>query len=356
VEADIAFPNFLETDDVVSTRVTAQSRITERVDFMSTLRGRFGYAWDRWMIYGTGGLALSQARLTESPGAFGNEDSLRRLRTGWSLGAGAEIAIAPEWTARVEYTYDRFSGISAAFASGARFESALDGQMLRIGLNRRLDLPDTPSSKISDMRAAALGDWNIHGQATFVQQGYPSFRSPYAGANSLQGEHQTNNTISATAFVGWRPLAGTEVYINPELMQGFGLSEVHGVAAFPNGEAQKSNFPAPRANVARLFVRQTIGLGGEQETVEDGPNQLAGKQDISRITFIAGKLAVTDFFDGNSYGHDPRTSFLNWNMYCCGSYDWTMDKVGYTWGGPCRAEPEILGHPWRLLPRARGLE
>ena len=41
---------------------------------------------------------------------------------------------------------------------------------------------------------------------------------------------------------------------------------------------------------------------------------------------------MIDFFDGNTYSHDPRRDFLNWNMYCCGSYDLTMDKVGYTWG------------------------
>ena len=39
----------------------------------------------------------------------------------------------------------------------------------------------------------------------------------------------------------------------------------------------------PVLNIARVFVRQTFGFGGEQETMEDGPNQLAGKQDISRI-------------------------------------------------------------------------
>jgi hypothetical protein len=52
---------------------------------------------------------------------------------------------------------------------------------------------------------------------------------------------------------------------------------------FPNGEAQKAGFPMPVLNIARVFVRQTFGFGGEQETMEDGPNQLAGKQDISRI-------------------------------------------------------------------------
>src|SRR3984893_7266631 len=64
---------------------------------------------------------------------------------------------------------------------------------------------------------------------------------------------------------------------------------------------------------------QLPGLGGEQETVEDGPNQLAGKQDISRITVTAGRFAVIDIFDGKTYSHDPRVAFLNWNMYSCGS-------------------------------------
>jgi high affinity Mn2+ porin len=43
-------------------------------------------------------------------------------------------------------------------------------------------------------------------------------------------------------------------------------------------------------------------------------------------------MSVIDIFDNNAYSHDPRTNFMNWNMYCCGSYDLTMDKVGYTWG------------------------
>jgi high affinity Mn2+ porin len=124
----------------------------------------------------------------------------------------------------------------------------------------------------------------------------------------------------------------TEFYVNPEIMQGSGLSETFGLGGYSNGEAQKSGFPIPRFNMARVFVRHTFGLGGEQETIEDGPNQLAGKQDISRITVAAGKMSVIDVFDQNAYSHDPRRDFLNWNMYCCGSYDLTMDKVGYTWG------------------------
>jgi high affinity Mn2+ porin len=97
-------------------------------------------------------------------------------------------------------------------------------------------------------------------------------------------------------------------------------------------EAQKASFPIPRFDLARVYVQQTFGLGGEQETIADGPNQLAGKEDISRITVIAGRLAVTDFFDNNAYAQSGRTQFFNWNVVCCGAYDWTMDQISYTWG------------------------
>jgi len=343
IEADISFPNFLDTDDLVSTRVTPQGVATERIDFVSTLRGRVGYAFDRWLVYGTGGFAWSQSRFVES--TLAGDDKFRQLRSGWSLGGGTEVAIAPQWTARLEYVYDHFDPAAITFRTATRFESATEEHALRVGLNRRLDDGyGEARGGTSGTSSATDRDWNVHGQSTFVEQGYPSFRSPYQGPNSLQGTAQTSETVSATAFVGVRPFVGTEIYINPELMQGRGFDDVHGVAAFPNMEAQKATFPVLRFNVARLFVRQTIGLGGEQETVEDGPNQLAKKQDISRLTFTVGKFSVTDFFDGNSYAHDPREDFLNWNISCCGSYDWTMDKIGYTWG----AFAELNQKQWAL--------
>jgi high affinity Mn2+ porin len=345
LEADISFPNFLE-DGVVSTKATAQGNVTDQIDYISTLRGRFGYAFDQWLIYGTGGFAWSGARFLENPGLTNDEDKLLRTRTGWALGMGAEVAVTPDWTARLEYLYDHFGSVAGVFPSGTRYESAFDIHTLRLGLNRRLGWPnaDATSIKTGDAPVAASDNWNIHGQFTFIEQGYPAFHSPYEGANSLTGSGQAKSTASATAFIGFRPWDGTEIYVNPELMQGFGLSDTLGVAGFPNGEAQKSNFPAPRFNVARIFLRQTFGLGGEQETIEDGPNQVGGKQDISRITVTAGKLAVTDIFDGNAFANDPRTTFLNWNIYGGGSYDWTMDRISYTWG----AVTELNQQRWAL--------
>jgi high affinity Mn2+ porin len=346
IEGDISFPNYLD-DGIVASRTTPSTAVTENLDFVSTVRGRAGYAFDHWLFYATGGLAWSQARLLEDSNLTGNEEKVLRMRAGWALGAGAELAIAPGWTARLEYLYDHLGKAGGTFPSGTGYESTtVDLNSLRLGLNRKLDWTgaDINSGNASDSGAVDPSSWNVHGQLTFIEQGYPAFRSPYQGANSLTGASQIQNTTSATAFVGYRPWDGTEIYVNPELMQGFGLNNTLGVAGFPNGEAQKSNFPMPRIDIARVFVRQTFGLGGEQETIEDGPNQLAGKQDISRITVTAGRFAVLDIFEGNAYSHDPRVDFLNWNMYCCGSYDVTMDKIGYTWG----AAAELNQKSWAL--------
>lgn len=338
IEGDVSFPEFFE-DGAISRRSTAlATTVTDQVDYTATLRARLGYAFGRTMVYGTGGLATAQTRFLERPGAITDPDKIVRQRLGWSAGAGAEIAFAPDWTARIEYLYDRFDGTSGMFPSGTAAGSTFDRQTVRLGLNRYFHLGDPAGSAPSRGEAwqsawpIAPQDWTAHGQFTLIGQGYPGFRSPYQGQNSLAGWPQFKSTTSATAFLGIRPWNGTEFYVNPELMQGFGLSDTFGLAAYPNGEAQKSGFPNPRLNIARVFVRQTFGLGGEQETIEDGPNRLTGKQDVSRITVAAGKMSVIDYFDNNSYAHDPRGDFMNWNMYCCGSYDLTMDKVGYTWG------------------------
>jgi high affinity Mn2+ porin len=334
IESDLSFPNFLSADDVVRSRITPQGILSEKIDYVGRLRGRIGYAFDNWLIYGTGGVAWSQARFIETSDLTGDEDKALRMRGGWVVGAGAEVAIAPDWSARLEYLYDNFGKAAVTMPSGARSESTFDTHTLRLGLNWHLGRTGADALPFNSHGQPVIeaANWNVHGQYTFVGQGYPSFRSPYEGAKSLAGSQQFQNTQSATAYVGLRLWEGAEFYINPELMQGFGLSEVSGIAGFTNGEAQKSNFPAPRFNVARIFLRQTFGLGGEQETISDGPNQLTGKQDVSRITVTAGKFAVTDAFNGNVYANDPRTTFLNWNIYGGGSYDWTMDKLSWTWG------------------------
>ena len=147
-----------------------------------------------------------------------------------------------------------------------------------------------------------------------------------------------------SAYAGVRLWDGGAVYFNPELLQGFGLSDTVGLGGFSNGEAQKSHFPTPRYSTSRLFLRHTFGFGGEQETLESAPNQLSEKVDVSRLTVQAGRFAVADVFDGNSYAKDTRKDFMNWAMWAPGAFDYSADKIGLTWG----ATAEFNQKNWAL--------
>src|SRR5580658_4787724 len=194
--------------------------------------------------------------------------------------------------------------------------------------------PDAPpDSSPAPSAVAAPEDWSAHFQLTVVGQGYPGFPSTVQGADSLPAHGQIRETISGTAFFGGRlPWSGGELYFDPEFNQGFGLARTLGVDGFVNGEAQKAGFDTPKPNVARLFLRQTFGLGGAQETLEPDANQLGETVDIARVTVTAGKMAVPDIFDDNQYAHDPRTTFLNWSLWESAAWDYPADQKGYTDG------------------------
>ncbi len=177
-----------------------------------------------------------------------------------------------------------------------------------------------------------------------IGQGDAAFPSAYSGANSLYQYGEVRDTWSVTGYFGYKdPYEGTEFYYNAEPFQGFGLSNTHGIASFSNIEAQKAGYDFPHYNSARLFLRHVFGLGGEQEDIADGPNQVAAKEDISRLTFTFGKLAVGDVFDNNSYSHDGRVSFMNWALVDSGAFNYSADQAGLYLRDGVRSEPEGLG-------------
>jgi high affinity Mn2+ porin len=333
IEADMSFLNSLAADDVAWSRITAAADIAEKIDYMGTLRGRIGYAFPRWMMYVTGGPALSLGRYLANPGAADDIDKLLHLHAGWAIGAGAEAVIARNWTARIEYLYHDFGHAEVLFPSGTSAGSSFDVHTVRAGLNYKLGAAaGHAGSSRSTASQTAFANWEIHGQTTYIQQGYPAFRSAYLGDNSFTPWAQARATWSSGVFLGLRLWEGGELYYNPELLQGFGLHNTTGAAGYPNGEAQKSNFAYPRYNTSRLFLRQTVGFGGEQETIESGYGQMAGKRDVSRLTFQVGKFSVHDVFDNNRYAADSRADFLNWSLWAAGAFDYSADRVGLTYG------------------------
>jgi high affinity Mn2+ porin len=175
-------------------------------------------------------------------------------------------------------------------------------------------------------------DWSVHGQVTFVDQYHPAFRSPYQGANSLSPKSVGDETFDATAFLGARLWDGGEIYADPEIDQGFGLSNTLGVAGFPSGEAYKVGKVDPYFRLQRLFFRQSFDLGGDSTKLDDGQNQVAGARTADSLVITAGKMSVTDIFDTNTYAHDPKGDFLNWSLIDAGAFDYAADAWGYSYG------------------------
>lgn len=175
-------------------------------------------------------------------------------------------------------------------------------------------------------------NWNWHVQNTDIVQGDRGFRAKYSGPNSLNSAGETQETVTMDLFVGVRLWPGAEAHMDLLMWQGFGLSQTFGIEAFPNGDAYKSGTENPNFTFSHLFIRQTIGLGGEQEDVPDDQFTLAGKQDIRRLTFTIGRFSPLDVFDDNTYAHDQHTQFLNWAMMGNLTWDYGQDTVGYTTG------------------------
>ena len=163
---------------------------------------------------------------------------------------------------------------------------------------------------------------------TLILQGDPPFRAKYSGPNSLDNHGEVRETVSLDLYGGVRLWPGAEAYADGLMWQGFGLSQTRGVDGFPNGEAFRTGNDAPNVNLARLFIRQNISLGSEQESVEDDQLQLAEKREVSRITLTLGKLSVKDIFDNNAYANDPRTQFMNWALMANEAWDYPADSIG----------------------------
>ena len=174
--------------------------------------------------------------------------------------------------------------------------------------------------------------WAIHGQSTLVEQYHPAFTSPNSGPLSLNPGSRGDETVDVTLYAGFRPWSGAEIWINPEMDQGFGLSNTVGVAGFPSAEAYKVGETDPYYKMQRGFLRQTIDLGGDTQAVESDQNQLAGTITANRVVITAGKYSVVDIFDTNKYAHDPRGDFLNWSIVSNGAFDYAADAWGYSYG------------------------
>ena len=334
IKADASFPNFPNlsglsiggTSTFSSPSLGAES-YSETVLSFGTVLGRIGYAPGNWLFYATGGFAWTYDQLTLTQLTNGTTDSPFLWRFGWAAGAGIEVPVAPNWTAWLEYLYTNYGISNVTFPeAGQRFDSDFSLQEIRVGLNYRF------GNGVKESSALDSDSLSFHGQTTFVEQTHPAFPSSFQGINSLPSNAEGRETWDITLYAGLRLWKGAELWINPELDQGFGFASTHGAAGFPSAEAFKIGRDYPYARIQRYFIRQTIDIGSETEKVDADVNQFAGSRSANRLVLTAGKFTITDIFDTNKYANNPKTDFLNWSVVNAGTFDYAGDGWGFSYG------------------------
>ncbi|TWI99398.1 high affinity Mn2+ porin [Mucilaginibacter frigoritolerans] len=174
--------------------------------------------------------------------------------------------------------------------------------------------------------------YSFHFQQTVITQYKPPFTAAYSGQNSLSPLTETQTSITSTFFGAMRLWKGAEVFFNPELSGGSGLSKTTGIAGFPNGETFRVNSVAPAVYIARLYLKQTFEWGTDRDTIDADGNVLGGTRSKRYFSIAAGKYGMADFFDGNNFSHDPRSQFMNWALMDNGAWDYPANTRGYVLG------------------------
>ena len=305
LEADISFPSFVGGSRTFTSVSTGQANYLEQIEFSGTVRGRVGYAPGHWLFYATGGFAWSYDQFSRTqlagvpvggsavPGTV--ETRFLQPRVGGVIGAGVEVALTPNWAARLEYLFTDYGSRSVTFPAAAqRFDSDLRHCTHCASASTTSSAVTASIRKYSAKAVSALelDRFALHGQfhlrraicaaipRTLSRPEQPRFPMPGVKAG-------TSRILPAVRL--WQ---GAEFGIDPEIDQGFGLSNTEGVAGFPSGASFKVGSSVPYARISSEgFVRQTIDLGGEQQKVEADDLEFARSNTKDRLVITVGKYS-----------------------------------------------------------------
>jgi high affinity Mn2+ porin len=343
VSADFTAPSLIGGDQTFFSASTGSANYSERVQMSGNVLGRAGFAAGPWLFYAAGGMAWSFDQFTRTqlagtpvggtavPGTVETASLVGRL--GGAIGGGVEVALNSHWSAQIQYLFADYGPVSVTFPAAAQpFDSKLYMHTLRGGFDYRFggNTGDSPPLT-TGIAPLELERFLLFGETSFIEQAAPAFRSPYIGAHSLI-PREGREGWDLKLFAGVRLWDGAEFWIDPEIDQGFGLSDGFGTAGYVNGAAIKSGSSVPYARIQRAFLRQNIDLGGGMQKLGADQHQFATSQTNDRLVFWVGKFSVTDVFDKNKYAQDPHHDFLNFALIDTGTFDFAADGWGYTYG------------------------
>jgi outer membrane immunogenic protein len=151
IENDISWTNNKGTAGYIAPFSPLTNTAQASQSWLYTVRGRLGYAWDRWMVFGTGGVAFTDEDMQLCNVAFGCGSQSKTV-SGWTAGGGVEYAFTGNWSAKLEYLHNDFGSQSFARMpdTGGGFFHAhnvtLTNDIVRAGVNYKFGW-DGPTTK-----------------------------------------------------------------------------------------------------------------------------------------------------------------------------------------------------------------
>lgn len=129
IEGDIDWASIKGTTNTAPCGVVG---CTTSDTWLSTVRGRLGYAADRFMPFVTGGLAVGDIRASSPVGSGSTTNA------GWTVGGGLEFALVGNWTAKAEYLYVDLGKFNCGLGCGQTINNvSFTTSLVRGGLNYR---------------------------------------------------------------------------------------------------------------------------------------------------------------------------------------------------------------------------
>ena len=117
------------------------------VNWVSTVTGRLGLAFDRWLVYAKGGVAWAEDKFSTDLYTFPGAVEVTDTRIGWTAGAGVEYAFAPAWSAKLEYNYMDFGDKAVSFSPTTTTSIDQQIHVVKLGINYKFGFPGMATAR-----------------------------------------------------------------------------------------------------------------------------------------------------------------------------------------------------------------
>jgi opacity protein-like surface antigen len=170
-EADISWTNLDGNTNCGGTAAGLGWICHTEANMLGTFTGRIGYAFGNSLLYVKGGAAWADQKYNVSSFFFLNSFAGNDTRWGWTIGAGFEHALTPQWSVKAEYNYMDFGTdrvyFPDQFGNNPPLDIHQDVHVLKMGVNYKLyaDSRPVPSIGQAGVPIDEIGGWHLRGAA-----------------------------------------------------------------------------------------------------------------------------------------------------------------------------------------------